>query len=132
LTQTEIARRMGLNSYQMVGQWVNNKKTPETENLIGFAQAVGVSLEELIDAEAFKKMFVEATSQVAAGASIPEAIRRSTGAEAPPGVDGHTDALRTLLEERLPQAWTSMSPEDQGKLADLILSAFYRGTRREG
>lgn len=48
LTQKDIAERMGLKNYQQVGAWLNGRKVPETTNLIRFAEAVEVPVEELM------------------------------------------------------------------------------------
>lgn len=134
LTQIEVAIRMGKRHQQQISAWFNGSKRPSSENLMRFAEVVGVSIDELAGRlpareHAAAAAWIEATDALVAGATGADALRaagadpaRVRQAELPPA-----DDLLQVVHELVAQGWQTMTREEKLDLLGYV--ARYRATR---
>lgn len=123
LSQVEVARRMGKDAPQQVSDWLRGRKRPGATNLRLFADAVGVSVDDLLGVRGpmASEKVVEATEGLAQGLSPAEALRR---AGIPPTAEAVAagDELLQAAQEWLRERWASMTPEEKRDLARWLAS----------
>lgn len=137
LTQIEVAIQMGKRHQQQISAWLNNSKRPSADNLMQFAEVVGVSMDELAGrpprhprpASSQAEAWLTATDALVAGASGAEALRAAGAdpqqikeAELPPG-----DTLLDVVHELVAQGWQTMTRDEKLDLLGYV--ARYRARR---
>ena len=118
LTQKELGERMG-QSFQSIAQWENDLRNPKLETLQRIANALGISIYELIDGDDLKRAVIygEGLGGDSSG-SLPKLIEED-GPISTPEVEVHevtAEELETLMAKLQDGKPLLLSPEELAKL----------------
>lgn len=132
LSQREVANRMG-KAPQQISSWLRGQKSPGAENIRLFAEAVGVTADQLlgVSREREEGMFREAIEGLSRGAPPRRAIADAAGVrlgDVPEEAVTSADRLLSVASSLLFEVWPGMSDQERAALVSRFADLLARRT----